>query len=226
MASPTPAQARRPTGRSVHPADHDKDPVASDGAPGPDRTKRQAALLATAVAVPLTVVVAVLAFVMLRPDDNGATPSATAAASATATPGARSTAPVPVDAPSLAARPATVCRALVSQLPDKVRDRAQRPVQAGAEQNAAYGDPPITVACGVPAPTYPPTDGLWVVDGVCWHGVSGPDGWVLSTVDREVPVQITVPASDPQPMQWAMPLASSIIDSVPSVKTLPAGCTG
>jgi GNAT superfamily N-acetyltransferase len=36
----------------------------------------------------------------------------------------------------------------VSQLPATVRDLTQRPVTAGAEQNAAYGDPALTVACG------------------------------------------------------------------------------
>ncbi len=53
----------------------------------------------------------------------------------------------PALAPSDAAG---VCRRSTAQLPATVVGRHRRPV-SGAEQNAAYGDPPITVACGVAA---------------------------------------------------------------------------
>ncbi|MFC7763591.1 DUF3515 family protein [Catellatospora bangladeshensis] len=66
------------------------------------------------------------------------------------------TAPVAVPAPSLNARQTTVCRALLSQLPDRLQDLPRRDVTAGHEQNAAYGDPAVTVACGAaPVPSLP-----------------------------------------------------------------------
>jgi hypothetical protein len=189
--------------------------------PTRDPATRQAALWATVVAVPLAILVALFAFHRVDSQNPVAepTPSATIARP-------QSTAPVPVAAPALAERPATVCRALLSQLPATVRELAQRPVQAGPEQNAAYGDPALTVACGVTAVSYPKTDDVWVVNGVCWHPADGPAATVLTTVDREVPVQVTVPHDYPQALQWAAPVAESVVASVPSTQTVPAGCTG
>ena len=40
---------------------------------------------------------------------------------------------------------------MTSQLPATVRNLPARKVSAGPEQNAAYGEPPLTVACGVAA---------------------------------------------------------------------------
>lgn len=184
-----------------------------------DRTTRHAALWATAVAVPLTVVLAVVVMLQLRPDRPA--PDAVPAS-----PQGRSTEPVPMTAPPLATRPATVCRALTATLPTAVRDLAARPVTAGPEQNAAYGDPALTVACGVPAASYPATDDVWVVNRVCWHAVEGRDRILLTTVDREVPVQVAVPREYEQPLQWVAPIADTIVAAVPSAAGVPRGCRG
>jgi len=201
---------------------------------GRDDTTRRAALWATAVALPLAVLVGVVAFAQLRPEESAVRSDALP----TATPRPQSTAPVTMAATPLAQRPATVCRALMSQLPTTLGDLLQRPVTAGPEQNAAYGDPAITVACGVPAPSFPPEDEVWVVNGVCWHqaGQAGhaeqaeQDGRtepvVLTTVDREVPVRVTVPRDYDPPLQWVAPLAEKVVASVPSTPDTPAGCTG
>lgn len=189
--------------------------------PGRDRTTRQAAIWATAVALPLTVLVAIFSVIKLSPGSPAAEPIPSATP-----PRPGSTNAVPMAAPPLEARPATVCRALLSRLPTAVRDLAQRPVQMGAEQNAAYGDPALTVACGVPAPSYPPTDYVYVVNRACWHAVEQPDAVVLTTVDREVPVQVTVPGAYSDALQWVPSLSESVVASVPSVKTIPFGCRG
>jgi hypothetical protein len=194
-----------------------------------DRTTRQAAIWAAAVAVPLTALVAVLAVTQLRPDAPAPAPGRTAGAASptAAAPRAQSTAPVPMAAPRLPDRSATVCRALLSKLPATVRDLAQRPVAAGPEQNAAYGDPALTVGCGLPAPAFPPEDDVWVVNSVCWHPVEKPDAVVLTTVDREVPITATVPRRYGQPLQWIAPISSAAVAAVPSTKTaVPSGCTG
>ena len=49
--------------------------------------------------------------------------------------------PVTMAAPALADDAAAVCRAVDRPAADAVRDASRRPVTAGAEQNAAYGDP-------------------------------------------------------------------------------------
>lgn len=187
----------------------------------PDGTTRRAALIATLVALPVTVVVAGLAFAQLAPDEPAASPSPSAT-----TARAQSTAPVEMAAPALAERPATVCRALLSQLPSTVRDLQQRPVTAGPEQNAAYGDPALTVACGGAEPAVGDTDDVWLVNKVCWHATEQADATVLTTLDRETAVTVRVPRAYEQPLQWVAPIADTVVASVPSAGEAPTGCQG
>lgn len=187
----------------------------------PDSATRQAALWATVVALPLTALVAVFAFTRLNPGEPAVAPTPSATA-----PRPQSTAPVPMAAPPLHDRAATICRALLSRLPAQLRDLPQRPVTAGHEQNAAYGDPAITVTCGIPLPSFPPTDIVYPLDRVCWHAGQRPDATVWTTVDREVPVQVTVPKTYDEPGQWVIPFSAPVIAGVPSAKTIPTGCGG
>ncbi|MEV1145329.1 DUF3515 family protein [Micromonospora sp. NPDC049799] len=189
--------------------------------PAPDPTTRRAALIATAVALPITLLVAFLALTALAPDEPAADPSPSASA-----PRAQSTAPVEMAAPALAERPAIVCRALLSQLPDTVRDLPQRPVTAGPEQNAAYGDPALTLSCGGAEPTVGPTDDVWTVNKVCWYATEEPDATVLTTVDRETAVSVRVPRTYEQPLQWVSGISDTIVASVPSADPIPSGCKG
>ncbi|WP_433317189.1 DUF3515 family protein [Micromonospora chersina] len=196
-------------------------PASDESAPARrDRSNRSAALWATLVAVPVTLAVAGFTFAKLAPDTPAAAPSPSASAVRP-----QSTTPVELPAPALAERPATVCRALVSQLPATVRDLAQRPVTAGAEQNAAYGDPALTVACGGTPPVVQPTDEVWSVNKVCWHAVQEADATVLTTVDRETPVRVRVPKQYEQPLQWVTPISDAVVASVPAAKTAPSGCS-
>ncbi|SCL29979.1 Protein of unknown function [Micromonospora nigra] len=193
----------------------------SDDATGParDRTTRSAALIATAVALPVTLLVGGLAFAKLSPGTPVAAPEPSPS-----TTRAQSTAPVEMAAPPLAERPATVCRALLSQLPASVGGLAQRPVTAGPEQNAAYGDPALTVACGGAEPEVGATDDVWVVNSVCWHPVEGPDATVLTTVDRETAVSVRVPREHGPALQRISPIADTVVASVPSAGPAPDGC--
>ncbi len=180
-------------------------------------TTRSAALIATAVAVP----VAVLAgFLMIN--SVGGTPTA---APAPAPSRIQSTDAVSVPAPKLDERAAVVCLALTSQLPDQLRDLARRPVTEGPEQNAAYGDPAITVTCGGPAPSIGPTDELTLTDGVCWHSAVLPDERAAFTAaGREVPVVVTVPAAYAGAGEWAFEFSDTIVQTVPSSTAAPTGC--
>jgi hypothetical protein len=203
---------------------------------GRDRSTRRAALWATLVAVPVTLAVAGFTFAKLAPDSPAAAPSPSASAARP-----QSTAPVAMPAPALAERSATVCRALVSQLPPTLRNLNQRPVTAGPEQNVAYGDPAATVACGntapikpcpsptnggaLPAGCFPDTDEVWGVNRVCWHPLEQADATVLTTVDREIPVQVRVPKEYGPALQWVAPVSDVIVATVPSAKTAPSGCS-
>ncbi|MEV0716748.1 DUF3515 family protein [Asanoa sp. NPDC050611] len=184
-----------------------------------ERSTRQAAIIATAVAIPLAVLVVLVSFWQFSPDEPAAAP-------ASPSPVPQATTPVPMTAAKLTPRAETLCRALLSQLPTALRDRPQRPVTEGTEQNAAYGDPAITLACGIPAPTYPPTDLVSLFDRVCWHAAETPEATVLTTVDREVPIQVTVPKAYEAAAQWTVVFSKPIIETVPKMATPPTGCAG
>jgi len=184
-----------------------------------DPVARSAARVAAAVALPCALVAGLVAFLALRHAGAAAAPRASA------TPGPQSTSAVAMPAPSLPDQTATICRALLSQLPDQVRDRSRRPVTAGSEQNAAYGDPAITLTCGgIPQPSIDPTADVYLLSGVCWYAAQGSSGTTWSTLDRQVPVTVTVPASYDQPGQWVTAFSGPIVTSVPSASSAPTGC--
>lgn len=183
-----------------------------------DSATRGAARIAALVALPVALLAGVLVF--------WAFGRATAPPAAKHPPRPQATSTVTVPAPTLDTRAATVCRALLSQLPDAVRDRPRRPVSAGAEQNAAWGDPPITLSCGAPAAHVAATDFLPVLNGVCWHTAQRPGATVWTTLDREVPVSVTVPAGYDSQGTWVQEFTGPIIAAVPSIRNVPSGCTG
>lgn len=134
------------------------------------------------------------------------------------------TTPVEMAAPPLTEREELVCRALLSQLPAEVDGLVRRPVTAGPEQNTAYGEPPITVACGGPPAEYEPTDELHPWSGVCWHAAEEPDVSVWTALGREVPVRVTVPAAYDGPFQQVLEFSRPIAETVRSADTVPSGC--
>jgi hypothetical protein len=197
----------------------------------PDRTMRTAALWATLIAVPVAILAGLLFFTQVVPETAAApAPSATQPAVVPA-------APVPMAAPALAARPAEVCLAVTSQLPVKVRDLPARKVSAGPEQNAAYGEPALTVACGVAQPKMcasledtgkgcvPMDTELLNMNKVCWYAAQQGDAAVFTTMDREVPVQVTVPKQYAQPAQWANEFSDVVVKTDKSITAgVPSGC--
>jgi hypothetical protein len=144
---------------------------------------------------------------------------------AASSPRPQATGPVPMPESSLPAHPATVCRALLAALPDTLRDRRRRPVTAGADQNAAYGDPAITVACGTgPLPSVDPVATVYPLSGVCWFAVPGPSSTAWTTLDREVTITVTVPNSYPGQGQWVIGFSGPIVATVRAVPSVPSGC--
>ncbi|GAB7050582.1 DUF3515 family protein [Catenuloplanes indicus] len=182
-----------------------------------DRTTRTAALWATAVAVPAALAVGIIAVSSLP----SATPSATPASGA---PQPASTVPVEMAAPALDDDETVACRALTSQLPVTVRNLAQRPVSAGPEQNVAYGDPAITVACGGEQPSFLATDLVYPLNKVCWHATETPDASIWTTVDRRVPVTVTIPKSYDSPGQWTTEFSTTVLSTLLSREDVPTGC--
>jgi Protein of unknown function (DUF3515) len=198
----------------------------------PDRTTRNAALWATAVAVPVAILVGlVIFFLVIHGAGPGAQPSPTAT-----TPEAVPTAPVPLAAPKLPPRAAEVCLAVTSQLPTAVRNLPARRVTTGPEQNAAYGDPPITVQCGVAQPALcatlnggadcvPLDTELLNMNRVCWYARAGAAATAFTTMDREIAVRVTVPKRYEQPAQWANEFSDVVVETDKSkARGVPSGC--
>jgi hypothetical protein len=198
----------------------------------PDRTTRTAALWATVVAVPVAVLVAFFTFTLVdRTSGTDAPPAASASA-----PVVVPSTPVRMAAPKLGERAAQVCLAVTSQLPVQVRDLPARKVTAGPEQNAAYGEPPLTVACGVTQPAMCATlDGgagcvpldseLLLMNRVCWYAKQTGDAAVFTTLDREIAVQVTVPRAYEQPAQWANEFSDIVVQTDRSkTEGVPSGC--
>jgi hypothetical protein len=201
-------------------------------AASPDRTTRTAALWATAVAVPIMLLVGVLIFSrVINTAEQANRPAA-----AVTTPAVVPSAPVPMAAPKLSARAAAVCLAVTSQLPATVRELPARTVSAGPEQNAAYGEPPITVACGLPQPAMcatlteskscvPLDTELLNMNAVCWYADQQTGQTAFTTMDRAVPVTVTVPTSYQQGAQWANEFSDIVVETDPSItKGVPSGC--
>lgn len=199
----------------------------------PDPGNRRAALWAAVVALPVALIVGVVFFLAITPEPAAA-PNAAASA-----PVAVPSTPVQMAAPKLTERAALVCLAVTSQLPNTVRNLPARKVSAGPEQNAAYGEPPLTVSCGTPAPQMCPMEGtgpagcvpltadLLIMNRVCWYGTAGASGAVFTTMDREVAVQVTIPATYENPAQWANEFSDTVVETVKSKTAgVPSGCGG
>jgi hypothetical protein len=197
----------------------------------PDPTTRIAAIWATAVAVPVVVIVGVLAFFLVRPAAE--TDPAPVASGPIAVP---STA-VEVAAPKLTGRAAQVCLAVTSQLPTQLRNLPARKVSAGPEQNAAYGEPPITVSCGVAQPRMcksvedktpgcvPLVADVLLMNRVCWLSAEAAGRTTFTTMDREVPVEVVVPTTYDKRAQWANEFSDIVLETDKSItEGVPSGC--
>ncbi|MEU4219306.1 DUF3515 family protein [Actinoplanes sp. NPDC026623] len=197
-----------------------------------DSTTRRAALWATLIAVPVAVLAGLLVFSKIVPEADSAAPAPSATQ-----PAVLPAEPVRMAAPKLPARTAQVCLAVTSQLPVKVRDLAARRVSAGPEQNAAYGAPALTVACGVARPAMctsltetgsgcvPLDTELMTMNRVCWYADEQAAATTFTTMDREVPVRVTVPKQYPQAAQWANEFSDLVVRTDKSItEGRPTGC--
>jgi hypothetical protein len=180
-----------------------------------DQSRPSAARIATYVAVPIALAVLLISALMFGGFGTQDSPG----------PGSVATGPVSMAAPTLPPEYVPVCQQIVAKLPTTAAGHARRPVTDGPEQNAAYGDPPITVACGTAAPTFPPTDEVYLLSGVCWHAVRSGDITAWTTVDRVVPVTVAVPGDADGSAQSVVPFSEAVGTNDPRLPTVPSGCS-
>ena len=156
------------------------------GSPDP----RRAALLATLVALPVT-----LALILLFSRLGGADPQP-APTPAPIRPAALP--PVAVDAPPAPdAAGRRACQELVSALPTELGDRPARPVRSASPYVVAWGEPPVVLRCGVARPpSFLSTVEVQDINGVTWFPErrGGTTAWTV--VDRVVYVEVLAPVED------------------------------
>jgi hypothetical protein len=165
-------------------------PTATDPRP-PAPVRRSAALIATAVALPLTVALVLIAVLAAR-RGGGADPAPSPPATAGALPAIRVAAP-----PARSAADQRACRELISALPTELGDRPARPVDSSSPYVVAWGEPAVVLRCGVARPpSFISTADVQLINGVTWFAERRGQTTAWTVVDRPVYVEVLVPAAD------------------------------
>jgi hypothetical protein len=182
-------------------------PVSERPAPPPGSQRRRAALIASGIAVPITVLLAFLltAKSSTAPNPNAPLPAVTV---------------VPPPAPSALVN--ADCLKVFEKLPVQLGSLSPRKTDSDSAFVAAWGNPAIVIRCGVgaPDPSGQP-DPQFVTDaantdGVLWQPELDKTKTVYTTIDRAVNIEITVPANADQPL----PLLAQAVNALPAI------CTG
>ncbi|WP_416063363.1 DUF3515 domain-containing protein [Rhodococcus indonesiensis] len=204
MTEPTPSPDPHPV----------PDGTSPDGTSGDDEHRRSPALVATAVALPVALLIGIVVAAVL----------------ANRTPELAPVALGPVVAPQAES---PECAALLESLPEEVGDLRRAELTDPAPAGAAAWQPvegePVVLRCGLERPAeFDQAAALQVVDGVQWFEVSGAaEGIDASTwfvVDRPVYVALTVPnGSGPTPLQT---VSATITQSLPQQPIDPAPVAG
>jgi hypothetical protein len=128
-----------------------------------------------------------------------------AAISSTACSGAVS---VPDPAPT--GQSERICTALMADLPVTVLDEQRRNVEPG-RRSAAWGDPAITLRCGVEKPPkLTAASPCYEVNGVGWFAEEASGGYLFTTIGRTTFVEVGVPS------EYA-PEANALVDLAATV---------
>jgi hypothetical protein len=183
------------------------------------RTGTVAAVVASAVALPVTVLL-VLLFNRPGVGRPSAQPTTGGTRAATSTPAAPLPA-VPVSPPPGSAEADRSCPPLVAALPLRLRDLLARPVTSSSPFVQAWGEPPVLLRCGVarPAGFVVGAANVVAVNGVTWFVQEGSDRAVWTVVDRAVYVEVSVPnqyASAP-----IAPISDAVTQALPGVPPRP-----
>jgi hypothetical protein len=109
--------------------------------------------------------------------------------------------PPEVAVPRTDAASAALCRTLHAALPRAVDGAKARTPRPKSALTAAWGDPAITLRCGVPrpkvltpgSPGYDPTAESFEINGVTWLPEQLAHGYRFTTLRRKVLVEVTVP---------------------------------
>ena len=99
--------------------------------------------------------------------------------------------------PALSAGQQQACQELISALPTNLGDLPARPVESSSPYVAAWGEPAVTLRCGIARPpSFVATADVQQINGVSWFAErrGSTTAWVV--VDRPVYVEVLAPAAD------------------------------
>lgn len=104
---------------------------------------------------------------------------------------------LPLDVPPVTPEADAVCPALMEQMPLELVGERSRRVRSDSPFAYAWGDPAVTLICGVARPAgFTPDSALFQINGVQWFvDDTDRDTVVWTAVDRPVFVELRVPAT-------------------------------
>ncbi|WP_040703784.1 DUF3515 domain-containing protein [Nocardiopsis salina] len=109
-----------------------------------------------------------------------------------------------------------VCSEFVAELPDTLLDAERAEVQPDSETMAAWGDPPISLRCGVPRPDdLQPDSLLEEVNGVAWLPQPEDDPTMFTAVGHEAYVELQVPSGHGAPAPALTTVSDLISEHIP-----------
>jgi len=101
------------------------------------------------------------------------------------------------------------CRALIAALPGQLVEGVQRrPVSGDADRTAAWGDPPVTLQCGVPLPDQTVTP--VTIDSLPLVTVERGPQVTYTTQNRAVNATVTVPKTYDDQAYLVLPLIAAL----------------
>jgi len=148
---------------------------------------RRAALLATAVTVPVVVALLVIIQFSLRDvRDLAPLPSL----------GQRTLPVLDVDTPAVTPEVEAACTSLITTLPLRLDGRPSRPVRSTLPTGYAWGEDPTVLRCGVPRPpSYLIGVSTLAISEVEWFFQTATSGTTYTAVDRGIYIEVSVPSS-------------------------------
>ncbi|HVE73745.1 MAG TPA: DUF3515 family protein [Mycobacteriales bacterium] len=134
------------------------------------------------------------------------------------------TGPVDVPVPTASAPLIlTSCAQLLQRLPAEIADGVGRRSVRDASRTAAWGEPPVTLRCGVPLPERE-SEAIEVGPigrRVAWTVRDIGDGYAFTTRDRAVNVTLDVPGSYGNPADLLRRLAEAVTATLPTPEAAP-----
>jgi hypothetical protein len=117
-------------------------------------------------------------------------------------------------------RERAACATLIAALPDEVDPGVERRQVRDDALTAAWGDPPVTLMCGVAAPDRP--EEPVIVNGVSWTVRDIGPGFQWTTSGRLVSVAVQIPDAYENGVEIVNPLSGPVAQALPAVSPSPA----